>query len=289
MRSGDLSDDRRNWGSNGRRENVKYKIKEFSNMIGIEVSKIRYYEKKGVIRHQREENGYRIFNEQDAFYINDFIAINSRGYSIAESTQLLKGQPLQEAIDGLVNNASEMEMQIAILEEKKRYALETALLFRLLRENRHGIYRTTLPSYIIHPASDHGDFELTQKNARIRSQWQKLIPYTRYVGFGDSSQILSEKTMVDCGHAVREDHFQALHYPVDETIKEYPLGDCICFYVEAQEDETINVSFNSHVIKYLEEHNLSIVGDFLLFYFMMPIHEFGKDAGMLVLPVSASC
>ncbi|GAK12437.1 MerR family transcriptional regulator [Geomicrobium sp. JSM 1781026] len=41
------------------------KISELSNRTGVSTRSIRYYEKKRLIQPFREENGYRVYDEQD--------------------------------------------------------------------------------------------------------------------------------------------------------------------------------------------------------------------------------
>lgn len=49
-----------------------YRMKEFSAMTGLPQSKIRFYEKHGLILSDRQENGYRVFTPEDAFKSNAF-------------------------------------------------------------------------------------------------------------------------------------------------------------------------------------------------------------------------
>ena len=51
-----------------------YRMKEFSAMTGLPQSKIRFYEKHGLILSDRQENGYRVFTPEDAFKSNAFRA-----------------------------------------------------------------------------------------------------------------------------------------------------------------------------------------------------------------------
>ena len=41
-----------------------YRMKEFSAMTGLPQSKIRFYEKHGLILSDRQENGYRVFTPE---------------------------------------------------------------------------------------------------------------------------------------------------------------------------------------------------------------------------------
>ena len=45
-----------------------YRMKEFSAMTGLPQSKIRFYEKHGLILSDRQENGYRVFTLEAVSY-----------------------------------------------------------------------------------------------------------------------------------------------------------------------------------------------------------------------------
>lgn len=49
---------------------MNYNIKEFSQLLGLSVDTLRYYEKCGLISPKRNEvNKYREYNEKDGFDI----------------------------------------------------------------------------------------------------------------------------------------------------------------------------------------------------------------------------
>lgn len=254
-------------------------------MIGVDCSKIRYYEKKGVCRHRREENGYRVFDELDAFRINEFIAINNRGYTIAESVRLLQGESLSHIVSGLEDNAIELEKQCIRLEEQRNYAKETAHVLRMLGEDRNRIWKVTLPTFYIHPASCKGSFDISQGNQEVRKHWLENTPFTRYVGFANIGEEGKHACAMDYGFAVREDHFTQLCYPTDDTVFKFCFGECICFYVEEEASDLFRMQSYPHVESYLQEQQLKVTGEVLLFYFMIPVLEFGEDGGLVVLPV----
>ena len=44
-------------------QGIVYRMKEFSAMTGLPQSKVRFYEKHGLVLSDRQENGYRVFTE----------------------------------------------------------------------------------------------------------------------------------------------------------------------------------------------------------------------------------
>ena len=56
-----------------------YRMKQFAAMTGMTQSKIRFYEKHGLVLSDRMENGYRVFTPEDAFRSNAFRVLLQAG------------------------------------------------------------------------------------------------------------------------------------------------------------------------------------------------------------------
>ena len=66
-----------------------YRMKQFAAMTGMTQSKIRFYEKHGLVLSDRMENGYRVFTPEDAFRSNAFRVLLQYGFSISEAIEML--------------------------------------------------------------------------------------------------------------------------------------------------------------------------------------------------------
>ena len=58
-------------------------------MTGLPQSKVRFYEKHGLVLSDRQENGYRVFTPEDAFRSNAFRTLLQYGFSIDEAVAML--------------------------------------------------------------------------------------------------------------------------------------------------------------------------------------------------------
>ena len=95
----------------------KYKISEFANMVGLPQSKIRYYEKLGLFREKRTENGYRYYVPEDAFRVNAFRMLLTYGFSVEQSIELLDQQQSGSAFrQTLLWKKQELEEEAKLLE-----------------------------------------------------------------------------------------------------------------------------------------------------------------------------
>ena len=77
-----------------------YRMKEFSAMTGLPQSKIRFYEKHGLILSDRQENGYRVFTPEDAFKSNAFRVLLQYGFSIDEAVACSTRNKAQKSSSG---------------------------------------------------------------------------------------------------------------------------------------------------------------------------------------------
>lgn len=110
-----------------RNRGEKMKVNDFAKQLGIAGSKIRYYDRMGLIQGKRCENNYRDFDENDALSIYHAQMLRSFDMSVQESLEA-KDKELQE-IDGWViqhekdlSKAIQWErMKLRRLEEMHRY------------------------------------------------------------------------------------------------------------------------------------------------------------------------
>ena len=60
----------------------KYRIGDFSELVGLNSPTLRYYEKEGLIRPHRNGSGIRYYTEQDVRWVNFLLHLKSTGMSI---------------------------------------------------------------------------------------------------------------------------------------------------------------------------------------------------------------
>ena len=104
---------------------MSYTIKKVSEMTGLSIPTIRYYDKEGLLPDlQRKESGYRIFSEQDLEAIDLIECFKESGLTIREIRHFMS---LVRQGDGTLAERLEIfQYHIARLEEKLA-AVQSAL------------------------------------------------------------------------------------------------------------------------------------------------------------------
>ena len=118
---------------------MEYTIKQISEMTGISVSALRFYDKSGLLPFvQRKKSGYRIFTELDLSSLQLVKCLKETGMSIDDikkfSDWIRQGDStLQQRYEMFVERKAAVEKQIEelkksldVIEYKKNY-YETAL------------------------------------------------------------------------------------------------------------------------------------------------------------------
>ncbi|MBC1436129.1 MerR family transcriptional regulator [Listeria rocourtiae] len=62
---------------------------ELSKLLGVPVSTLHYYEKKGLIQPKRGENQYREYSAQDTKIMKYILILKEAGFSLAEISEVM--------------------------------------------------------------------------------------------------------------------------------------------------------------------------------------------------------
>jgi DNA-binding transcriptional MerR regulator len=96
------------------------KIGELAQRSGLAASRIRFYEGIGLLKAERQPNGYRTYSPQAVLVLNLIAAAQQAGFSLDEIRMLLppdlaqwKHGTLIEALRGKVQDIEALEMRLA--------------------------------------------------------------------------------------------------------------------------------------------------------------------------------
>ncbi|QAT43563.1 MerR family transcriptional regulator [Aminipila luticellarii] len=102
---------------------MSYTIKQVSEMIGLSIPTLRYYDKEGLLPNlQRRESGYRVFTDDDLETIRVIECFKQSGLQIKEMKHFMQlvqqgDSTLQECHDIYQNQVKRLEEKIAVLQE----------------------------------------------------------------------------------------------------------------------------------------------------------------------------
>lgn len=100
-----------------------FKITDFSNITGLTIRTLQYYDDIGLLVPHREKNGHRVYSLRDLIIINEIILLKNIGFSLDEIKEHLKASKqvnLKKMLENqkiiLKIKAQEINKQISNLE-----------------------------------------------------------------------------------------------------------------------------------------------------------------------------
>lgn len=101
-----------------------YSIGEFANIVGVNASTLRYYEKEGLLTPHRDENNLREFTDNDIGWVKFLLHLKGSGMSMTELKQYTTWRAMG---DGTIPERLDLLEQRKLLVELEIQALQQSL------------------------------------------------------------------------------------------------------------------------------------------------------------------
>lgn len=94
------------------------RIKEFSRITGISPDTLRFYEKEGLLRPERDANGYRTYREQDTDWALCLLRLKQMGVPLAKMKEYTRLKHMGDAT--VPDRYALLQAHRAALDEQQR-------------------------------------------------------------------------------------------------------------------------------------------------------------------------
>lgn len=263
-----------------------YKISEFAKMSGLPQSKIRFYEKNGLLKVRKDINGYRYFTRWDAFRVNAFRVLLQYGFTVEKAISMLDERQSGELfVNSLEDKKEELQKQIDLMHSRMK-KLETVI--SLLKEGYENKFEIVeMEDYIYVLASNGIDFGISVKNGKVIAQFAELLSITSYARIILMDELLSKKEVINPSYSnaipISKEHLLGKY---DKSkVNRIKLGKCIRYYRSETREGSEKIESFNELFNFLEENNYEINGDVLLLPTFLNLDGKGIDIEVLYVPI----
>lgn len=264
-----------------------YRMKEFAAMTGLPQSKIRFYEKHGLLLSNREENGYRVFTPEDAFRSNAFRVLLQYGFSIDEAVAMLDAkQGTQEFEQSLLDQQEKLRREADLIAYRLRRLDSTLGAIKSEPGLEFELVDAADQLYI---NSSYGrDFRVSLEHEKTISQYYDLLSITSCARIIKKDDLLGDKPTVDPDYVMTmpEHERHRLDENARNQVKRLCLGKCIRFRRQATRTESVRKETFTGLFEYLDAHGYQVRSDAMLFPSFLNLDGQGSDIETLYVPVS---
>ena len=235
----------------------KMKIKDFSELIGIPASKIRYYQRLGLIGGERKDNNYRDFSKEDVLNVYHAQLLRSYGMGIEECQHTVHGS--MDEIDHTLDQYVQKTIEEMERMEKLLTRLRTMQSYYHMFQNRTSdIHQRFLSScyQIVTYVDDPAFNEDMKKDIRLLAD---NMPYSYVVIHVTRESLLRGTQQLDVrlGFGILKENLEQLGLTLT-TVKPKPASHIVEQLFEMSNPFELTRSDLSPLLSIMEEKNIPL-------------------------------
>jgi DNA-binding transcriptional MerR regulator len=202
---------------------MKYKIGDVARILGISTDLLRYYEKKGVVKPEKDENNdYRYYDSWDINFLVDCLWFKNYGFSIEQIADMVK-----------IPGVPELEELFFCKEEELRATIKRCqLLLRRsesyradLRKAQEELYQCRVadsPEFVRFINRRGREYSMDASTERMARQWLSAMPFNRRYFEMSAETLRSGREDYGWGFSMSMDYVQELDFDMREPIVRMP-------------------------------------------------------------------
>ena len=223
---------------------MRYKIGDVSRILGISTDLLRYYEKKGVVRPQKDQNNdYRYYDTWDINFLIDCLWFKRFGFGIPQVAYMVTDCYHGDLISLLDEKSGQMEAEIRKQEQ----------LLARLREYRDTVERVK--------AELNYSYNYTPEMQRLSRQWQEYMPFTQRYFEIPQEGLMGDGADFAWGFSLRTPYAEELDVQVKPPVKRLPSRRCIHSAFRSFGKNAFTPKLLSFLLDYAKEQELKIAGN----------------------------
>lgn len=199
---------------------MKYKIGDVAKILGISADLLRYYEKKGVVKPEKNEaNDYRYYGPWEINFLMDCLWFKNFGFSIEQVADIVK-----------IPNISDIDSLFIEREDELRTLMERCRLL-LLRSEEHRrdliktqelLYKCEIsrsPELVCFINRIGGEYITGPVMEKLARRWLQVMPFnSRYFEMGSGSFSSGDETDYRWGYSLSMDYVEALNFEINSMM-----------------------------------------------------------------------
>ncbi|CDX03863.1 Transcriptional regulator, MerR [Desulfitobacterium hafniense] len=243
---------------------MKYRIGEFSKLLGVTVDTLKHYESLQIIEPLKDEkNNYRYFDDYDARTIIKSRTLRSLNLPLDDVAKLMASDSATDVVEKMEESKQALKEQIhkntlllnKMIEVQDEIIAINSSLHKFKIKSLPGLYRL-----------QHTDKDHLLKNSSIEnavSSWMNALPYTFSCFRIKTEEFLSglEIYDYDWGQAIWENELEYVDLKITEDIEYIPPQTYLSTVLSSTNREYFLSNSRALIMNQIDEQPYAIMGD----------------------------
>ncbi|MBO5459982.1 MAG: MerR family transcriptional regulator [Lachnospira sp.] len=249
---------------------MRYKIGELAKLLNISTNTVRRYEDKGYIQSVRDENsGYRYYNDDGIFGINNAKLLRKYGFTHEELHEMQK-YDINQTLEAYEKRIRKMEEEIEYLTYVNHRMKGDYILIQKAAAEVHDVYEKDCVDqmYVLYKEGER----LLQEPERLCKVQEFLYksPEVQHIYIVPKEDLEKGRFTLCCGWAVKSIQMEKYHMTENEYTRHYPKRHSVMGISKIPvtleelsgypEEELKNMLIGKH-LQYMQQHKMQMAGD----------------------------
>ena len=151
---------------------MRYRVGEMAELFGLTTEGIRYLEKRGFIRSQRENNGYRTYDKTEKSQLRHIRSLCSMGFSLEEAERMISEMPRNEILSALDTKLNDLSKKAEEIARMQRMLAEHRDMLERMLEHTDDFSLTHSPEMIFFPTNNASN----ERTRAAEKAWIAAMP-----------------------------------------------------------------------------------------------------------------
>lgn len=166
----------------------KYKIGDLEKLFGINAQTIRFYESKGFLKPQKnEETGYRYYSNWEINFLLDVIQLKQYGFPLNQIHDILNAEKPEKAFASFEQQETAIAENIAELQEQLESIHRQKNLIMSIKNCTYEIVQS--PQLLFHPYRTRNGLLDAKKDNGETAKWISHLPVSMASFLLDSTDV----------------------------------------------------------------------------------------------------
>lgn len=240
---------------------MRYKIGDVSRILGISTDLLRYYEKKGVVKPQKDKsNDYRYYDTWDINFLIDCLWYKRFGYGIPQVAYMVTDCYHGDLVSLLDEKGDELEAalrrQTLILERLRKYREDVTRVKACL-----GVCDLVdSPELVCYLNRFNNDYDNRPELQKLSRQWLNYMPFTQRYFEIPQDGLLGDEDAFAWGFSLSADYAEELNVPIKQPVRRLESRKCLHSAFKSAGKNAFTSRHLGFLLDYAAEQGFTVAG-----------------------------
>lgn len=239
----------------------QYKIGDVSKILGISPDLLRYYEKKGIVRPQKDKtNDYRYYEAWDINFLIECLWYKQYGFGLAEVERIIAGSSFDELLDILSDKQDELIAEI-ISKEMLLKNLHTKMdMLEQVKGKLDTFAIERCPEGIAYSNRRNFQYDESREMRLLGQEWSRYFPFICRFYTVEEQVVLNRGSDISWGYLMPAEYEEALEAEVRPPVKRIVSQRCVHTVIRQEGKYNFAPPLLYPMAEYAKKQGLTICG-----------------------------